>query len=249
MEQLAIPSGNYHIPATLDNVSSRILVLSHGIFVDRKENGRFERLSVQLKSRGISSLAIDLPGHGKNPIPSMQANVSNMTWSLIDTVNWAAQHYESVGLVASSFSGALASLAWPLIRESINDLLIFLNPVLDFDSTFVNPLCSEMGSLFNTSTFQQARDQGYFQPVQHFTMSRDTLLDFRTISVSTAYSQISYPHTIFHGDADELVPFSVTKNIAVTNPFCDWRTISGGVHAFTQSGHEEQVWSEISRLA
>lgn len=249
LSEISIPSPHGPIPATLEEVSSRVWILSHGIFVDRRENGRFERLSAELNSLRVSSIAPDLPGHGKNPISSVDTTLSRMVWSLVDTVEWASERYNRVGLVASSFSGAITSLAWPLIRDSINDTLVFLNPVLDFTDTFIDPTRPEMADMFNPESLHQAQMQGYFYPVGHFAMSRDLLFDFRSVSIPRAYGNLEYPHTIFHGDADELVPFDTTKRIAEKNKFCTWRTVTGGVHAFTQSGHEDAVWSEIIDLA
>ena len=85
--------------------------------------------------------------------------------------------------------------------------------------------------------------------MKHFAMSRDLLLDFRLASAPTAYEKVDYPHTIFHDSSDELVPFLATKQIAEKNKYYRWQTVSGGVHAFTQSGHEDIIWSELLDLA
>ncbi|NHA01360.1 hypothetical protein G5V59_20070 [Nocardioides sp. W3-2-3] len=128
--------------------------------MDKSENGRFERLAPLLEGAGISSAAFDLPGHGQSATPSSEANVEAMVWSLVDVLRWARGRSESVGLVSSSFSGAVTSLAWPLIRDLVNDQLVMINPVLRFDDTFVKPTQPEMAAMFNDSTFEQASRLG-----------------------------------------------------------------------------------------
>ncbi|WP_278258420.1 alpha/beta hydrolase [Nocardioides convexus] len=148
------------IRARVVDAGARLWVLSHGIFVDKSENGRFERLAPLLEGAGISSAAFDLPGHGQSATPSSEANVEAMVWSLVDVLRWARGRSESVGLVSSSFSGAVTSLAWPLIRDLVNDQLVMINPVLRFDDTFVKPTQPEMAAMFNDSTFEQASRLG-----------------------------------------------------------------------------------------
>ena len=236
------------IPTRVVDAGSRLWVLSHGIFVDKSENGRFERLSSLLEGAGISSAAFDLPGHGESVVPSRETSVDTMVWTLVDVLRWARGRYDSVGLVASSFSGAVTSLAWPLIGDLLNDQLILINPVLRFDDTFVMPARPEMAAMFNDITFDRASRLGSFKPVPHFEMSREMLLDFRLLDVASAYEKIDRPHTIFHGDADELIPFESTREVAGRNAFATSTRIKGGVHAFTQSGHESTVWDQVLRL-
>src|ERR1017187_4161480 len=102
------PTGR-QIPATYESAegAQHIIVLSHGIFVTRSENGRFDRLAPRLRELGIASVRPDLAGHGESRLSSRYTTVSAMALDLEDTLNWAADEHQRVSVIASSFSGAL----------------------------------------------------------------------------------------------------------------------------------------------
>lgn len=242
MTEIHIPSlAGHKIPATLNGEPEEVLcILCHGIFVDRNENGRFERLAQRLADGGIASLRVDLSGHGSSEVPSVDASVTTMSSEISDAVRFAVTSYPKakICLVLSSFSGALFSLSNTVLDHSGVNKFVFLNPVLDFEDVFVNPSKDEMSELFSARNIEECLNTGSFSPVPHFTMSRSFYLELAAINVARLYSQFNFEHLVIHGDADELVDYENTKRICETNASCHFETIPNAAHAFTDASHE-----------
>lgn len=233
----------HSIPALLEDSGKRdhLVVLSHGIFVDRSENGRFDRLAPRLSAVGIASVRMDLAGHGRSEVRSVDATVESLALDLRDVLHWASRNYAHVSLLASSFSGALLSL---LARDpTIPSLrrIVMWNPVLDFRNVFTEAEMPEMADMFSASAMQELDEIGYFYPVPHFQMSQAFVFGLDHYDVPKAYLDLAVPHLVLHGDKDELVSFGHTTRIVLDNPHSSLEIVAGGVHAFSQSGHEQQA--------
>jgi pimeloyl-ACP methyl ester carboxylesterase len=236
------------IPGTLvaPEGADSLVVLSHGIFVTRSENGRFDRLSELLRENGYASLRFDLAGHGESEVAPIDTTVARMAQELTDVCHWAAARFGTVHLVASSFSGALAALSYSDLEPAIRrGQLVLLNPVLDFVDSFIQPAKDEMAEIFSASAQQQAKRTGWFSPQPHFKMSRTMLFELEHMDVPDAYRAIDRSHLVIHGDADELISFDTTSRLANENMHAEFVRIPGAVHAFTQSGHEYDVWKHV----
>ena len=247
-DKITISSQSGRVHGSLETGSGTgapIVLLFHGIFVTRSENGRFDRLAPRLSAQGMDSLRIDLSGHGASEVPSRDARVARMATELLDAMTWVRDAgYSTTYVVASSFSGALTALALtsPISDDLMPSKLVFLNPVLDFNNVFTHAALPEMAAIFTLLSQENAFRDGSFQPTDTFTMSREFLLELHNIDVPSAYLRLRLPHLVLHGDADELVSYQRTAEIVAANPAARFETVQGGVHAFTQSGHEARVW-------
>jgi uncharacterized protein len=235
------------VPAILTggDSSRHIAVLGHGIFVDREENGRFPRLAERLLEHQIASVRPNLPGHGTSPIPSRETTVAIMALTLRDTIDWSLERFATVSVVASSFAGALFSLVADAAMQSALARVVMLNPVLDLRNVFIEAEMPEMRELFNVDSFARAYHDGFFEPTSDFEMSREFLFELSHIDVPSAYQELRREHLVLHGTADELVSFRRASEIAALNASASFVAIPGGVHAFTQSGHESQIWDRV----
>lgn len=235
--------GTGQVPATYEPAdgAGHLIVLSHGIFVTRSENGRFDRLADKLLKLGIASVRPDLAGHGESQVASRQTTVSSMALDLEDVINWAARTHNEVSVIASSFSGALFSLiqAYGLLPSLRG--IVMLNPVLDFTNVFVRAEKPEMSETFSDERQLKAKTSGHFWPTGDFEMSRDFLLDLAAMDVERAYLKLQQRHLVIHGTSDELVSYERTKEIVTGNAAATFKSIADGVHAFTQSGHEAEA--------
>jgi pimeloyl-ACP methyl ester carboxylesterase len=165
-----------------------------------------------------------------------------MSCDVLDTIAWAKQHgFEKISIVASSFSGALVSLALAYAPTPQLEKLIFLNPVLDFQNVFTSAATAEMAAIFSSENQLAAFKNGSFYPVPHFEMTREFIMDLKSINVQQAYQNITIPHLVVHGTADELVSFERAEEVTKSNKNSTFLAIEGGMHAFTISGHEAQI--------
>lgn len=230
------------IPSTYVNIEkspSRICLLLHGLFTDKDEKGRFTRLAKKLQDHNISSIRIDLSGHGKNPIDSKSTSIARMIGDIFDTIKMLHENgIKQIDVIASSFSGALLSVLLATKPSLKINSIVYLNPVLDFNSVFIHAECFEMAEIFTTENINHAWTKGYFEPVDGFNMSREFIIDLSSINVPVAYNSISKPHLVIHGTKDELVSFSTAKDIVSKNAAAKWLEIEGAVHAFMDTNHE-----------
>jgi pimeloyl-ACP methyl ester carboxylesterase len=234
------------VPTVQANLSAEhVVVLSHGIFVDSNENGRFPRLAALLSQRGLGSIAPDLPGHGSSPIASRDTTVSDMALTLRDVLGWTFEHCSEVSLVASSFSGALLSLIYDQGLGGQLSRLVMLNPVLDFDNVFLHAAMPEMAESFSPEGFDELASTGLFRPVPQFQMNREFVFEMQRFDVPEAYLRVDKPHLVLHGTSDELVSYNRATEIISANPAAEFVPVPGGVHAFSQSGHEPEVWDRV----
>lgn len=246
MDSNAIATLSGPVPTVQTELTAQhIVVLSHGIFVDSDENGRFARLAALLNERGLGTIAPDLPGHGSSPIASRDTTVSGMALTLRDVLGWAFEHCRMVSLVASSFSGALLSLIYDEPLGARLSQLVMLNPVLDFDNVFLHAAMPEMAESFSADGFAELATTGLFRPVPQFDMNREFVFELQHFDVPTAYLGVAKPHLVLHGTSDELVSYSRATEIISANPAAEFVAIPGGVHAFSQSGHEPEVWDRV----
>lgn len=237
------------IVGTLETAGSdtdQIALLFHGIFVDREENGRFRRLADRMRQQNIASMRIDLEGHGEAPRKSMEATVEGMAGQLSATFRWAADMgYKTIHIVPSSFSGALFALAYPFLERTKIKTIFLLNPVLDFNDVFVDASKPEMRELFSSERQDELRTVGFFNPVPQFTVTDAFWVGIKNLDIPEAYSRIDLEHVVVHGSADELVDFTNTRRIVEGNKYAKFVEVPGAVHAFTQSGHEDEVWDTL----
>jgi len=232
-----------HIPATLvaeEKLGSRACILSHGIFVSRSENGRFDRLGQRLSFAGVPNIRFDLSGHGESETPSIRSTVAGMADEIAYVYGTLrAQGASEIDIVASSFSGALLSILMATKSELAFSKVIFLNPVLDFDNVFLSPEMPEMAELFSPERISGALKTGAFYPVPHFCMSRAFLLEMMSIDLPRLYASIEQAHLVLHGASDELVSIQRTRQIVKRNGNSTWIEVAGAKHAFNTAEHEE----------
>lgn len=236
------------IPATHVDAgpqSKRACILAHGIFVARSENGRFDRLAERLATHGISSLRMDLSGHGQSEIPSLESTVASMTDDMAYTYDYlGGLDAKDIDIVASSFSGALLSLLCGNAYGPRFSRVVLLNPVLDFKNVFVEAEMPEMAEIFSAEHIASAFRSGSFFPVPHFQMSRGFLTELMTMDVPKAYQEFGARHLVIHGTADELVSFKHTRQIVKNNRRATWRVVEGAKHAF----NTEQAEAEAHKM-
>lgn len=233
------------IPATLVEAASqlkRVCILAHGIFVDRSENGRFDRLAERLATLGISSVRMDLSGHGKSEIPSLESTVASMADDIAYTCDYLrGLGAQDVDIVASSFSGGLLALLCGNTYGPSFSRVVLLNPVLDFKNVFVEAEMPEMAEMFSAEHISSAFRSGSFFPVPHFQMSRGFLIELMTMNVPKAYQEFAARHLVIHGTADELVSCKHTRQIVKSNKRATWRVVEGAKHAFNTAQAEAEA--------
>jgi pimeloyl-ACP methyl ester carboxylesterase len=142
-----------------------------------------------------------------------------------------------VCLIGSSMGGYVAALH--AARRPETQRLILLAPAFGFARRWPEWLGVEkLGAWRRTGSM----------PVYHYGEKRELQLGYRLLSEAEQYEDfpsITQPALIFHGRADDAVPYQLSEGFAARNPQVTLRVVD--------SGHElidvlEDIWSEVRRF-
>lgn len=225
--------------------SKSIAILTHGIFTNRDEKGRFVRLSQRLRSVGIDVVRFDFRGHGDSPLSSADFNVSGGVIDYHTVLNWvASQGWSRVGVIGSSFGGGLVLLERLLPVLLPVHGMVLLNPVIDFEATFLKPILKWGKEIFSEKAIQQILEDGRAKVINDFEASLLFLTELSTIRPYQAIPTTKSALLVFHGDSDEKVPVQPARQYFTGLSNVTLKVITGAGHAFKDPQIENQVHGE-----
>lgn len=219
------------------------VVIAHGLTVDREEDGVFTRLAGELAHAGLPSFRFDYRGHGKSGGRSEDMTVAGEALDLAAALDFSGKlGMKRIGVVAASFAGASTSLIVP-IRPEVAALVMW-NAVVDFAPIFSpdNPDARE----FWNGARETARKTGYVETGPgKFRLGRALMEEMDTFRPAELLARLRIPVQFIHGDADTLVPQSLSTALAKRIPGAVMETLKGAGHGF----HAETDMKEACRLS
>lgn len=242
------------IPYIVENAKSSpkaAALLVHGIFGEKNEDGRFTRLSQVLAKMGITSVRFDYSGHGDHSYQSWRFSISSALVDLVQIAEFVHSQYisQKFYIVASSFGGSLTLLYLRLREALLPDRLVLLNPVTDFQATFLDPMCRQMQERFNSLRLKRVHEEGEadFEGVhgEEFILTLSLILELELYKPYETFSDLKVPTLVIHGDNDTAVPYSVTREQSLRSPAVHFETIRGADHAFVEPKYEAQSFNMI----
>ena len=188
------------------------IILLHGITTHKDEFGDFFVLLAQAFARaGIASLRIDFRGHGESAESSRKFSIASQVLDTITATTWLAERFRSrVHLLACSFGSPPAIFA-SAMKPSLVATLNLICPVLDYDATFLRPTTAWASELFNEQTIQRAFSEGTLRMNDTFVIDVKLLVEMNLIDPVAVLRRIASPTLIIHGEADSMVPASISQ--------------------------------------
>lgn len=235
---------NFH--AARPHMSDTICILLHGMFSDKKENGRFSILSNLLNEAGFDALCFDFRGHGESNFDSSKFTVSGALNDLAAVVNSVNnKKYRHINMIASSFFSCVAILYMAsTARKPINRIALF-NPVVDFDKSILRTERPSVSPMISDELVNRIEKNGEGTLSNGFIVSRELLHELRTIHPYSFIKNIDIPLVVYHGTLDEIVDVQITKEHFSTKENCDLHIIEGGTHAFKDPTHQQYVFKHL----
>jgi hypothetical protein len=238
------------IPYIVENSKSSpkaVALLVHGIFSEKNEDGRFTRLSQVLARMGIMSVRFDYCGHGDHSYQSWRFSISNALVDLVQIAKYVRSQHISYPfyIIASSFGGSLTLLYLRLTEAVLPDRLVLLNPVTDFQATFLSPMGRQMQERFNSHRLKKVREEGEADFGDGFILTLPLILELELYRPYETFPDLKVPTLVIHGDNDTAVPYSVSREQALQSPAVRFKTIHGADHAFVEPHHEAQSFEMI----
>lgn len=228
------------------NRSDTICILLHGMFSDKKENGRFQILSNLLNEAGFDALCFDFRGHGESSFNSSKFTIDGALSDLAAVVSSVHNHnYRHINLIASSFFASIAILyfAFPS-RKPINKIALF-NPVVDFDKSILHPKSPSVSPMISSALLDSIEKNGEGTLSNGFVVSGELLNELRTIKPYKYIENIDIPLAVYHGTLDETVDVQITNEYFSQRKNCDLHIIEGGSHAFKDPTHQQYVFQHL----
>ena len=228
--------------------NKKVSILLHGIFTDKREKGRFDRLSSKLVEEGSDVIRFDFRGHGESNLSSTNFNVSGALTDLIYIINNLEENkYDEINLVGSSFGGSIALLYFNTNQHKKIDRLILLNPVVNYSSTFINPELKWGKEIFSEENVKLIYKNGKGLVMNNFEASLDFYNQLQLINPEQCIENIDIPTLVFHGTIDDKVPCKLTINAYKNVPNAKLEIIEGAGHAFKEEKYETYVHEKIVR--
>lgn len=229
-----------------DEQPSASVLLIHGIFQHKNEDGRFSRLAQHLKDEGFHSVRFDYAGHGGHSIEPESLTVATALADIHKMLQYLEDSEESsrVFVVATSFGASLFLLYLRLLRNIAPQRIVLLNPVTDYDATFVEPVEEDMKEIFTADKIDKTYSTGSseFLPEKGFTFSLPFLMELELYEPYQTFPSLEIPTKVIHGDADNAVPYELTKDHSCQSPAVDFHTIEGADHAFMEPQAEAECF-------
>jgi pimeloyl-ACP methyl ester carboxylesterase len=216
--------------------TDKIIILAHGITVDKDEDGAFPILANLLTNNGYAILRFDFRGHGESEGKSINMTITNELIDLEAAIEIVKSNgYKNIGLVGASFGGGETVLYTARHQNQIKALCLW-NPVLNYDRTFINPylpwIIKRKGHMKN-----DLKEKGWTTLGSHnFVLGKTLFNEMEHTFPYKELKEITVPTIIIHGDKDTYVPYDDSKAYSGNMQNGRLITIKGAEHGFHDLG-------------
>ena len=194
-----------------------VVLWLHGITVNKDEyQGYFKEGADFLSSVGLDSLRIDFRGHGASSGSSLDFSVAGQMLDVKAALDYLFRFYKeklNLVIVGCSFGAPPTLFAAEQNPTAIRGIVL-IAPVLSYKRTFLQPETDWAKSIFNPKTLSTLERTNKLYVNPHFPISSRLVEEMRIIKPEIALQALKREIVIIHGDADSMVPFQVSKDLA-----------------------------------
>lgn len=230
--------------ATVHTVSKGkgVVLWLHGITEGKDEYLRFFKDGAEyLGEKGIDSLRIDFRGHGESSGTSLELSIIGQMLDVECALDYLVRYYRTTStqlhLVGCSF-GAPPAIYAAIRHPEIIKSIVLICPVLSYRRTFLEPETEWANSIFNKRTLAKLKKTKKLFVNDDFPIGIRLVEEMRIIEPEVAIREVKQEIVLIHGDADSMVPFNVSKDIAKVVSKVQLIAISGMDHGFMDEGDE-----------
>ena len=138
------------------------VLLAHGINENKNEWGDFYiDIAKELYKKGFASFRFDFRGHGESSGIQKDMTIMGETLDLTASIEQISKRWHgNISIIGMSF-GAGPTILYSSQKISKIKCLVLLCPVIDYMSTFLNPIVPCAKSTFHKKGYQQLNKKGY----------------------------------------------------------------------------------------
>jgi alpha/beta superfamily hydrolase len=217
--------------------TDKIIILCHGLTVDKDEGGIFVRLAEILANKGIASFRFDFRGHGESGGRQEEMTIAGELVDLETVYHWLRkQGFKKIGLLGASFAGGITSLFCGFNRNLI-DTLVLWNPAIKYN---LIPKTPWEKRYFNPSSYTYALKYGFIRiGTGGFKLGIKVFQEIKYLKPYEELKKIKKPILFIHGDKDSYVDYRVSVKYAKLLQ-AKLVIIKGAEHGF----HDKKEWEE-----
>lgn len=220
-----------------------IVLWLHGISVNKDEYlGLFKDGAEYLATVGIDSLRIDFRGHGQSSGTSLDFSIVGQMFDVESALQYIKENYNlkktHLHIVGCSFGAPPAIFAAVRYTQIVKSIIL-IAPALSYVRTFLQPETDWGRSIFNEKILSYLIKNKRLYINDKFPISVRLVEEMRLIQPDIPLKQVKQSVMIIHGDADSMVPYSVSKELSVHHPHIRLVTIHGMDHGFMDASDEE----------
>lgn len=227
---------------TVSKGARGVILWLHGITVDKNEYlGFFEDGAEYFAKKGVDSFRFDFRGHGQSDGTSLDFSIAGQMLDLEAALDYLICYYQKpklkIHVVACSFGAPPA--IFMATRRNIFGKLILIAPVLSYTRTFLDPETEWAKELFNEKTLLKAAQTNRLFINPKFPISMRLIEEMVLIRPEIALCEIRQPTIVIHGDADSMVPFSVSKSAVKRARYAKLKRFRHMDHGFNDADDEK----------
>lgn len=118
--------------------TAKVIVLVHGMTVNKDEGGIFVELAELLKKNNYAVFRFDFRTHGESEGDSSNFTIAQELRDVESAIEFVGKKYQLIGLLGASFGGGVSVLYSAKNQDKIKALCLW-NPCLNYEHIFLKP--------------------------------------------------------------------------------------------------------------
>lgn len=212
--------------------TDKCIIFSHGITVDKEEDGIFTELARKLSEAGFAVFRFDFRGHGESEDNSVNMTITGEMKDLEGAVRLLQTNgYKKFGILGASFGGGAVSLFNQGHPELVKALVLW-NAVIDYSEN-INPTLPWTKKYWGKPAFERAEKFGFTEiGSRKFRIGKGLMEEIKVLKPFRQLLNLEIPMLFVHGDKDTYVPVTDSVKYASLMKNAELKIISGANHGF-----------------
>lgn len=242
-------SDGFKLDALYNKVGSeKVVVMAHGMTVDKDGEGTHIETEKELNNLGISTFRFDFRACGKSDgIQEIDFNTESWIKDLESIFTFLKDEgFSKIGLSAASFGASVASIYVGNNPKSINALFL-LYPVLDYNDCFINPT-TKWGKEYFENIEEKIKRDGYVEVgSRNYKVGNDWFQQLKKYNPGESLRNYKEPLKVVHGKMDAHVPWKSTKAQfdLLGRPENEFITLENAEHGFGDKENETVATTKL----
>lgn len=222
--------------------TDKLIVMIHGLGMDKTGYGNFDILASRLFDEGFDSLRFDLIGHGESSGSSLDLTLEG-TLEVLEEILKVCD-YKKLYLLGASYGCAVATL-YPGACEKI----VLWSPAFGYKKEINNPQTWFVSEFLGEKAIAKIKKDGYAMfGITGPKFNMNLINDINRYDPVKVLREKKCDIKIFHGDNDKIESYKTSLILEKMVPSVDVEIIKGGSHCFNDNSNLEVIEKTINFL-